>query len=69
MAGQSNYAIAFNLAANLDFFLAAMFLWTTPLEAAISNDLTTDVYKALASSLFLASTAASNFFIAVLKAD
>lgn len=48
-----------------DFFLLAVFLWSTPLLAALSRSLKLRAIASLAASLSPATTAASNFLICV----
>lgn len=65
----SDYASSFTSFVKRETFLAALFLWYTPLLAAFVIVEIAAVNAACASSLFLFATAASTFLIEVLTAD
>lgn len=54
--------------ARLDFLFAALFLWMTPFETALSKAFWLSIYVAVACSMSPDSRAASNFLILVLSA-
>ena len=60
-----NYANLLSLTVSLDFFLDATFLWTIPLDAAISMDLVAESSAVFASSLLPETSAVSYFLMAV----
>ncbi len=64
-----SYAIELTALLRRETFLDALFLWYTPLVAAISIAEIALVRAALAASLSFAATAASTFFIAVFTAE
>ena len=63
------YAILFNIQANFDFLLAAVFFFKIPFAAAWSIFFVTKEKDFAASSLLPSATQASNFLMYVLRAD